>query len=51
MNFLVGFILQINGGNEKEAFWFFHALLEKSNHAIPFDGLNGFFKPEFPLLI
>jgi hypothetical protein len=26
MNFIVGFILLINGGNEHEAFWFFAAL-------------------------
>lgn len=30
MNFLAGFILMISGGLEKDSFWFFNALLEKS---------------------
>lgn len=30
MNFVVGFILLINGGNEREAFWFFAQLTRPS---------------------
>jgi len=51
MNFLVGFILCVSGGNEKESFWFFYSMLEKSQQEIPFDGLSGFFETEFPLLM
>lgn len=31
MNFLAGFILMVSGGQEKETFWFFYAILEKSH--------------------
>jgi hypothetical protein len=51
MNFLAGFILMVSGGHEKQTFWFFHAILEKSHQQIPFDGLSGFFEEEFPLLM
>ena len=30
MNFLVGFLLITNGGNDDEAFWFFKNLAESS---------------------
>jgi len=30
MNFLAGFILMMNGGNEKEAFWLFASMLKTS---------------------
>jgi hypothetical protein len=53
MNFLVGFILLINGGNEKEAFWFFCALNQtyKTDSEYPkIEGIRGFYKKEFPLL-
>ena len=41
----------VSGGQEKETFWFFYAILEKSHQQIPFDGLSGFFEEEFPLLM
>lgn len=58
MNFLIGFILLINGGNEKDTFWFFSSLLNSTkpnqsddNPFEPhFDGLKGFYKKDFPLL-
>jgi hypothetical protein len=31
MNFICGFIILMNGGNEKEAFWLFAALSKTSN--------------------
>ena len=51
MNFMVAFFLMMSGGNEKETFWFFYALLEKFTGGIHFDGLSGFYIEEFPLLI
>lgn len=54
MNFVVGFIMMINGGNEKEAFWLFAAMTKTSNHSsdVPrFEGLKGFYKKHFPLLM
>ena len=30
MNFVMGFILMVNGGNEKEAFWLFAGLTKTS---------------------
>lgn len=63
MNFMVAFFLMMSGGNEKETFWFFYALLEKSidpndpnynkgmGGGIHFDGLSGFYIEEFPLLL
>ena len=51
MNFLAGFILMVSGGKEKESFWFFRALLEKSYQPIPFDGLTGFYEQGFSLLM
>jgi hypothetical protein len=50
MNFMVAFVLVISGGNEKESFWFFTAILERSHEQIPFDGLRGFYESDFPLL-
>ena len=53
MNFILGFILAVNGGNESEAFWLFIAMTKTSNLSsdIPrFDGLRGFYKKDFPLL-
>lgn len=53
MNFLVGFILLVNGGNDKEAFWFFSALCKTTKYVpeLPkMDGLRGLFKKDFPLL-
>ncbi len=54
INFVVAFILLINGGNEKEAFWFFCSL-SKTTKYVPelpkMDGLRGFFKKDFPLLL
>ena len=53
MNFILGFILAMNGGNEREAFWLFASMSKTSNmaHDIPkFDGLKGFYKKDFPLL-
>lgn len=53
MNFIMGFILSVNGGIEREAFWLFAAMAKTSNmhHDLPkFDGLRGFYKKDFPLL-
>jgi Rab-GTPase-TBC domain len=57
MNFVFGFIMMINGGNEKEAFWLFAGLAKTSSilstdeHRQPiFEGLRGFYKKHFPLL-
>lgn len=53
INFVVGFILLINGGNEKEAFWLFAALTKTSNLSSDepkFEGMRGFYKKHFPLL-
>lgn len=53
MNFLVGFILLMNGGNEKEAFWFFSTLTKTSKIGQDqgkVEGLRGFYKKNFPLL-
>jgi hypothetical protein len=53
MNFVVSFIMLINGGNEKEAFWLFAAMAKSSNLStdVPrFEGLKGFYKKHFPLL-
>lgn len=54
INFLVAFILLVNGGNEKEAFWFFSSLNRTSriNSDLPrIDGIRGLFKNQFPLLL
>lgn len=53
INFVVGFILLINGGNETEAFWLFAALTKTSNIRTEhpkMEGLRGFYKKHFPLL-
>jgi len=53
MNFVLGFILLMNGGNEKEAFWFFATLTKTSNLSSDYprmEGLRGFYKKNFPLL-
>jgi len=53
MNFVVAFIMLVNGGNEKEAFWLFAAMTKTSNNSgdVPrFQGLKGFYKEHFPLL-
>lgn len=51
MNFMAAFPLMISGGNEKEAFWFFAALLEHADWPVKFDGLKSFYERDFPLLI
>jgi len=51
MNFMAAFPLMISGGNEKETFWFFSALLQSQHNQIPFDGLKSFYEAEFPLLM
>jgi len=49
---MVAFILMISGGNEKETFWFFYAILEQQDdEGIPFDGLAGLYMENFPLLM
>jgi hypothetical protein len=53
MNFIVGFILLMCGGDEVEAFWLFSSLSETPIHCPDepvFDGLKGFYKKNFPLL-
>lgn len=54
MNFVVAFIMLVNGGNEKEAFWLFAAMTKTSANSgdVPrFEGLKGFYKKHFPLLM
>lgn len=62
MNFIVGFILQMSGGNEKDTFWLFSTLLQTyplKNVTIDqshekthkFEGLKGFYKKNFPTLM
>lgn len=47
MNFILAFLLMVNGGNEEEAFWFFVAITQKhQNYEADrtFDGgIEGFF--------
>lgn len=59
MNFIVGFILLLSGGNEVDTFWFFSSLLKSSSKvaeqinpvdAVKMDGLKGFYKKQFPTL-
>ena len=42
--------MMVSGGDEKAAFWFMYAILEKSHQQIPFDGIAGFYHDGFPLL-
>jgi hypothetical protein len=53
MNFVVGFIMLVNGGNEEEAFWLFAALTDpdrtKGTEA-QFDAIRGLYKEGFRLL-
>jgi hypothetical protein len=54
MNFVVGFILLINGGLEEEAFWLFKNILEKTpageSETRVFEGLARFYSEGFRLL-
>lgn len=53
MNFMMAFIMMINGGNEKEAFWLFSAIAKTSsvtNDEYLFEGIRGFYLKHFPLL-
>ena len=45
MNFIVAFLLLVNGGNEQETFWFFVGLARSHDYL-----LMGFFERNFPLL-
>ena len=45
MNFVVGFLLLINGGNEIEAFWTFVTMARDSRFL-----MMGFFERGFPLI-
>lgn len=45
MNFIMGFFLMLNGGNELEAFWVFVTLIRDHRYL-----MMGFFEKEFPLL-
>ena len=48
MNYVMGFLLMVSGGNELETFWFFVALTEgKSNFFHP--GIEQFYTEGFPL--
>jgi hypothetical protein len=54
MNFVVGFILLVNGGIEEESFWFFKNILEKTPNTdrdeLRFEGLARFYSEGFRLL-
>jgi Rab-GTPase-TBC domain len=47
MNFVIGFMLLISGGNERESFWLFASLAKSSNIE---EGIEGFYTKNFPLL-
>ena len=47
MNYVMGFILMISGGNEEEAFWFFVSLMDGNSIINP--GYGQFFTEGFPL--
>ena len=50
MNFMVGFLLMVSGGREKECFWVFNSLVAKHVKEPPFmDGLTGFYELGFPM--
>ncbi|CAI2386137.1 unnamed protein product [Moneuplotes crassus] len=53
INFLMGFFLMVNGGNDEEAFWLFVAITKKNQnfHMVGnFEGgLEGFYADKFPL--
>lgn len=48
MNYVMGFILMVSGGNEEETFWFFVALAE-GNDAHFHPGIEQFYAEGFPL--
>ena len=54
MNFVVGFILMVNGGLEEETFWFFKNILDKTpnteRESAKFEGLSKFYSEGFRLL-
>ena len=53
MNFVVGFMLLVNGGVEEESFWLFKNLLDKtppSEGDHRFEGLARFYSEGFRLL-
>lgn len=53
INFLMGFFLMVNGGNDEEAFWLFVAITKKNQNfgmVGNFEGgLEGFYTDTFPL--
>ena len=53
INFLMGFFLMVNGGNDEEAFWLFVAITKKNQNfgmVGNFEGgLEGFYSDKFPL--
>jgi len=53
INFLIGFFLMVNGGNDEEAFWLFVAITKKNQNfgmVGNFEGgLEGFYSDKFPL--
>jgi hypothetical protein len=53
INFLMGFFLMVNGGNDEEAFWLFVAITKKNQNfgmVGNFEGgLEGFYSDTFPL--
>lgn len=53
INFLMGFFLMVNGGNDEEAFWLFVAITKKNQNfgmVGNFEGgLEGFYSDRFPL--
>ena len=55
MNYVLGLLLLVNGGNDEEAFWLFVAITKKhSNYDMrkAFDGgLEGLYSTGFPLLM
>ena len=58
MNFLIGFLLLVSGGAERDSFWLFASMLKSTpphllntNPYEPrFDGIKGFYQKGFPLL-
>lgn len=52
INYVIGFFLLLNGGNDEDAFWLFVAVSKKQNFSWLKDfegGLEGFYQDSFPL--
>jgi len=46
---MVGFLLMVSGGREKESYWVFSALMQKRKEIPVMDGLRGMYIQDFPM--